>query len=109
MEDKIEDQIEEKKVEEKLEQSNDLVLFNLLQENLKVSKEILEISKYVKKYIFWDRLFFWVKTFFILIPVILALIYLPPFLKDAFKSFNDVIAPFTAVTSSYPMTEDSGK
>ncbi|MDD3711810.1 MAG: hypothetical protein PHP37_04385 [Patescibacteria group bacterium] len=83
----------EKKTEQNVEESNDLILFNLLKENLKVSREILDLSRYIKKYILWQKVIFWFKFVVILIPIILALIYLPPFLRGAFSSFQELINP----------------
>ena len=83
----------EKKSEQNIAESNDLVLFNLLKENLKVTQEILDLSKYIKKYIVWQKVVFWFKLVVILIPVILAVIYLPPFLKGAFTSFQELLNP----------------
>lgn len=68
-----------------------LELNDLVRENLKVSQEILSLTKYIKKYIVWQKIFSWIKLFLIVIPIILAFIYLPPFLKDFSASIQGLV------------------
>ncbi|PKM91129.1 hypothetical protein CVU82_03690 [Candidatus Falkowbacteria bacterium HGW-Falkowbacteria-1] len=56
----------------------------LVKKNLEVSEEILILSKYIKKYIYWKKIMIWVKLFLFLVPIFLAFIYFPPFLKNVF-------------------------
>ena len=54
----------------------------LLEENLKVSKEILENTKRIRSNMFWSKVWFYVKLVLVLIPFILAAIYLPPLIRQ---------------------------
>lgn len=69
----------------------DLKLNKLIQKNLKISQEILDLSKYIKKYIVWQKIFSWIKLMLVIIPIIFAFIYLPPFLKDFSNSVQEII------------------
>ena len=54
----------------------------LLEENLKVSKEILENTKHIRSSMFWSKVWFYIKLVLVLIPFILAAIYLPPLIRQ---------------------------
>lgn len=53
-------------------------LKSLMEENLKISKKILENTSSIRKHIFWSRVWSGVKLLLIIIPLVLAAIYLPP-------------------------------
>lgn len=72
---------------ENLEQEE---ILKLLKENLKISQEILRQSRKVQRYIFWQRILSWFYFVLIVGPLILALIYLPPLLKDVVGKYQDV-------------------
>jgi len=75
-------------------------LEKLLKKNLNVSQEILEISKYIKKYIFWRKVIGIVKVLIILIPIILGIIYLPPIIEDSLDNINENINnPLSGLTN----------
>jgi len=74
-------------------------LFDLLEQNMELSKEILEISRYIKKYVVFQRIMTFVKIFIILIPILLAFIYLPPLLQGLVEPFQSVIGIYTGVES----------
>lgn len=57
-------------------------LESLLEKNLELSEEILALSKYIKKYVYWKKIMTWLKLFLILVPILLAFLYIPPFLKN---------------------------
>lgn len=91
--------------EKKIKEDNDLVLFNLMNENLKTNQEILKLSKYIKKYIVWQKIFFWIKLVLVLIPIILAIVYLPPFLKGAFQSFQSLSGSLGTINENASLLE----
>ncbi len=66
-------------------------LNDLVRENIKVSQEILSLTKYIKKYIIWQKIFSWIKLFLIVVPIVLAFIYLPPVLKDFSESVQGLV------------------
>ena len=66
-------------------------LEKLLQKNLAVSQEILDISRYIKKYVFWRKIIGLIKFLVIVIPIILGIIYLPPIIEDSLNNLNQNI------------------
>ncbi len=65
-------------------------LKKLLQDNLKISKELYIMTKKIKRWIVWQRAFGVIKILIILIPIILGIIYLPPLLKDYVKPIQEM-------------------
>jgi hypothetical protein len=63
----------------------------LIGQNLELSEEILRLTKYIKKYVFWQKIMGWLKFFLIAIPIALAIIYVPPFLEKAMNSLQEVL------------------
>ncbi|MEK9130226.1 MAG: hypothetical protein AAB526_02420 [Patescibacteria group bacterium] len=66
----------------------------LLEENLEYSKEILKLNKKIYKYIFWKKVFDWIKTIIIVISIVWSIVFLPPMLKNFFDSYQELIRPF---------------
>ncbi len=54
----------------------------VIKKNLEVSEEILKITKKIRSYLFWQRIFGLVKIFIIVMPIIIAWIYIPRILDD---------------------------
>jgi len=76
-----------------MEGTNELQeLAKLTKDNLARSEEILAISKDIKKYIQLTQVWATVRLLLILVPIILGLIYLPPFIKDAINSYKSLIS-----------------
>lgn len=66
-------------------------LKELLEKNLEKNQEILlKINKF-NNYIIWQRVWLVVKLFLIMVPVIISVIYLPPLLKNAFSSYQELL------------------
>ena len=66
-------------------------LEELISRNIKLNEEILHKVKYIKRYIIWQQIWGWLKFFLILIPLILAAVYLPPLLKQVTDNYNQVM------------------
>lgn len=66
-------------------------LKELIEKNIKLSEEVLEISKKIKGFVFWQRIFGVLKILIIFIPLILGAIFLPPLLQDVFKSYQELL------------------
>ncbi len=91
-----------KKIEEKINKTEELEkdkvksnidnddLRKLLEKNIEISNELLEASKYVKGFIFWRKIISFLQILIIAVPVILALIYVPPFLENLMELINKV-------------------
>lgn len=86
------DLIEDKK--ENIAENDDIenkALLVLLEKNVQISEEILSLTKYIKKYIFLQKVMFWVKLFLIIIPLLIAFLCLPPFIKEISGAFRSVM------------------
>jgi len=68
-------------------------LKNLTKRNIEYSKKILEMEEKQRRYILWIKIINLIKLFIILIPIILALIYLPPIVQDFFAKYKELFGP----------------
>lgn len=59
--------------------------------NLKALQDIHHSIEKIRKYIFWNRVWWVVKLFIIMIPFALAFIYLPPLLREYFENIQQYI------------------
>ncbi len=73
-------------------------LKKLMQENVEYSKEIYRLSLQVKRYIFWGRIMSAIQLLFILVPIILGLVFLPPLIGDFFAGITGTGLPVTEGT-----------
>ena len=71
----------------------------LLQENLRVSEEILEKTKYIKHYLKWQQIFGWVKILIIVVPLVWGLFYLPSLVQQYMGSYDSTLNNFTNPSS----------
>jgi len=63
----------------------------LVRQNLELTQELLKQMHSVRRYIFWQRM---ISIFYIIIivgPIILGIFYLPPLLKDAIGSYQELL------------------
>ena len=63
-------------------------LKELIKKNIEISNEILVISKYIKGFIAWRKIISFIQLLIIVIPIVLALIYIPPFLEGLMESLE---------------------
>ncbi len=49
--------------------------------------------KKIKRYIFWQRTYSLITILFIVVPIILGFIYLPPMLQQLFGTYRDILSP----------------
>lgn len=66
-------------------------LKQLLKENLAATEEVKEMVKGIKRYVIFQRVWGWFKILFILVPIVLSIIYLPPLLKDAVSQYQSLL------------------
>jgi hypothetical protein len=52
----------------------------LLKENLETTQEIREMTRYIKRYVVVSQILGFIKLVLFVIPVVLGIIYLPPFI-----------------------------
>ena len=67
-----------------------LKIEQLLKDNLEISRKILEDSEKTRKYIMWQRILGIVKIVIIVIPLLLALYFLPPLLSQVIGSYSSI-------------------
>jgi hypothetical protein len=63
-------------------------LKELIEKNIEISNEILEIARYTKGFIYWKKIISFVQILVIVVPIILALIYVPPFLRGLMETID---------------------
>ena len=63
----------------------------LLAENLAKSEEMYELMRKLKRYLLVAQIFSVLKLLLIVVPIILAIIYLPPFLGDALGQYREIL------------------
>jgi len=63
----------------------------LLRENLEYNKKIFEIAKRTKRFILWSEIFSVIKVLVFVIPLVLAVIYAVPILREALATYNQLM------------------
>ncbi|MGE5425716.1 MAG: hypothetical protein ACM3PZ_01435 [Bacillota bacterium] len=66
-------------------------LKELLKQNLEISKDMQAMIKHINSYVAWQRIFGWLKFILILIPIIIGVLYLPPFIREAYRELISII------------------
>lgn len=111
------DKIEEKKVEsapadnisasEKNKSTSavnsETSLKELIEKNLKWSQIIYEQNRKINGKLMWMAIASWLKLFIILVPLILAILFLPPIVKDVWSRYGELLgmsAPKTGQTAN---------
>ncbi len=74
-----------------LDSQKDGEIKELIEKNLKLTEEVHEIAVYIKKYIFWQKIFGFLKLFLIIIPLVISIIYLPPLLGQVFDQYKTIL------------------
>lgn len=71
--------------------NEDSELNQLIKENLALTKEVASMVRHINKYVAWQRIFGWIKALFVVIPVIVGAIYLPPLFKDIYQQLMSIL------------------
>ena len=71
-------------------QSEELAI--LLKQNLLVSQEVERLTKRIHSYIVFSQIMWWVKLVLFLVPVIMAFVYLPPFMRGLVEAYNQLLS-----------------
>lgn len=66
-------------------------LQKLLVENLKISKDLYEMTKKINRWIIWQRVWGALKILIIVVPIILGIIYLPPLMQELIKPYQELL------------------
>lgn len=62
----------------------------LLEENIKLSKDILRSTEKTRKYMRWMQVASFLRLIIFIIPLVLAILYIPPFLLKLSKTFGNL-------------------
>ena len=62
----------------------------LLEENIKLSKAILSSAEKTRKYMRWTQVMSFLRILIIVIPLVLAILYIPPFLNKLSETFGQL-------------------
>lgn len=68
------------------------IIRELLEENIRLTKEIHEYNAKIKKYMLIRSVISIIWIILVLAPIIFAIIWLPPFLKDFLLNYSDLIS-----------------
>ena len=66
-------------------------LRQLLEKNLKWSQIIYEQNRRINSKLLWQAVAGWIRILIIVIPIIIAVIYLPPLLSDVMKQYQGLL------------------
>ena len=67
-------------------------LHELLEKNLKWSQIIYEQNRKINRKLFWNVVAGWLRLFIILIPIVLAIIFLSPIAKDFWQKYGELLS-----------------
>lgn len=73
-------------------------LRELLEKNLKWSQIIYEQNRKINSKLFWTAVSNWIRILLIVIPLILAVIFLPPLLKKALSGYSELLGGVTGTS-----------
>ena len=63
----------------------------LLEKNLKLTEEIYKMSKSIKSFMMWQKIFGFLKILIIVVPIVIGILYLPPLLKNVFEQYQGLL------------------
>ena len=89
------------------EQNNNLKseiseLKELAEKNIKLSEEVLALSKKINGFVIWQRIFGIIKILIIIVPIILGIMYLPSLLSDVLDTYKELLGLGDAVNNGLP-------
>lgn len=71
----------------------------MVAENLKLTKDLAHSVKKIRRYIFVAQLTGWIKFILIVVPLVLAAIYLQPLIKNAMATYNQLLGASGTINS----------
>lgn len=74
-------------------------LKDLLEKNLKWSQIIYEQNRKINNKLLWSAIASWIKTFLILAPIILAVWFLPPYIKNIWEQYGSLLGVKSSPTT----------
>ncbi len=90
-----------------VKEGGDLEIKELLEKNLKWSQIIYEQNRRINRKLVWAAVASWFRLFLILIPLLLALWFLPPYIRQIAESYSSLFnfSPETNSSNTAPNTE----
>lgn len=76
------------------------VLRELMEKNLKWSQIIYEQNRKINNKLLWSAIADWIRLVVIMVPLILALLYLPPFIRNIQERYMQIFSGSTEVGRS---------
>lgn len=77
--------------ENNLEDSKNLEIKNILEENLRLTKEIHAMSRKVSRYVAFQKVLSIIYILLIVVPIILSIIYLPPLIGNIISPYRELL------------------
>lgn len=74
-------------------------LRDLLEKNLKWSQIIYEQNRRINSKLFWQTFAGWIRILLIVVPLILAVVFLAPFLNGALQQYQSLLGPSNAAST----------
>jgi hypothetical protein len=88
----IEKKANEKIIEPEIKLEPELDLRALIEKNISLNEEVLERVKYIRSYVHWQKIWAVAKvTLFIVVPIILGYIYLPPLIQEISNFYGGIL------------------
>lgn len=95
-----EEEVVEIKKTEKLEDVKEATIKELLEKNLKWSQIIYEQNRKINNKLLWTAVAGWIKIVIIVVPIVLAVIYLAPFAKNFSSFYGELLTNTNPVVKS---------
>lgn len=70
----------------------------LIQKNFEYTKAVHEDVKKIRKYILWQQIFGIIKVILVVVPMVIAIIFAAPFLKQALETYKEIMTSLKGVT-----------
>ncbi len=77
-------------------------LKELAEKNIKLSEEVLELSKKINGFVIWQRIFGVIKILIIIVPIILGIMYLPSLLGGVLDTYKELLGLGDVVNNGLP-------
>lgn len=71
--------------------SNNSEIKSLLEENLRLTKEIHQMSRKVNRYVAFQKVLSIIYILLIIVPIILSIIYLPPLIGNIISPYQEIL------------------
>ena len=70
--------------------SNDEIK-KLLEQNLEYNKAIYEMAQKTRRHLLWMKVFAILRVLIIVVPIVLAIIYLPPYIEKVMQPYENLL------------------